>query len=196
MDVLDILDSLIILVILACSISPSCTIVGADNLVEVVHNLEREFGCEEGDSGPIIEQVPCFVGQGFKFGNESINSPWGEGEMTESFLCMLRGASVLEACFEGSNDGVPVKFIIGIKPHVVLVKGPHSPVLNPVLDIFSLNKPQKCHVLDSSFFLSSYLPFHHSPISPSISYRFPLRHKPLSLSSYLHVHYSLLGPIS
>ena len=79
-----------------CSIGPSCKIMGADNLVEVIHHLVGEFGSEEGNSGPIIEQVPSFVGQGFKFGNESIDFPWGEGEMTEFFLCALRGTSVLE----------------------------------------------------------------------------------------------------
>ena len=97
MDVLDILDSLIILVELACSIGPSHKITGVDNLVEVIHHLEGEFGCEEGNSGPIIEQIPCFVGQGFKFGNESIDFPWGEGEMTKFLFCALCGASVRKA---------------------------------------------------------------------------------------------------
>ena len=62
MDVLDVLDSLIILVILMRSIGPSCEIMGADDLVEVIHHLVGEFGSEEGNSGPIIERVPCFVG--------------------------------------------------------------------------------------------------------------------------------------
>ena len=145
MDVFDILDSLVILVILACSINPSHKIVGADNLVEVIHHLEGEFGRKEGNSGPIIERVPCFVGQGFKFGNESINFPWCESKMTEFFLCALRGASVLEGCFKVSSDSVPVKLIIGVQPHVVLVKGPYSPPLNPVFDVFSLNEPQTKH---------------------------------------------------
>ena len=77
MDVFDVLDSLVILVILTHSISPSHEIAGADNLVEVIHHLVGEFGSKEGDSGPIIERVPCFVGQGFKFGNESIYLSWG-----------------------------------------------------------------------------------------------------------------------
>ena len=47
MDILDVLDSLIILVILARSISPSCKIVGVDNLVEVIHHLVGEFGSKE-----------------------------------------------------------------------------------------------------------------------------------------------------
>ena len=58
MDVPDILDSLIILVISACSVSPSFEIDGADNLVEVIHHLVGEFGGEEGDSGSVIETVP------------------------------------------------------------------------------------------------------------------------------------------
>ena len=54
----------------------------------------------------------------------------------------------------------------------------------------------KCHVLDSSFSF---------PISLSslvlltyllCPYQLPLRHKLLPLSPYLHVHYSLLGPVS
>ena len=113
MDVRDILDSLIILVILTCSIGPSCKIAGADNLVEVIHHLVGEFGCEEGNSGSIIERIHHFIGQGFKFGNESIYLPWGERKMTVFFLCALRGASVLEGCVESSSDGVPVKFIVG-----------------------------------------------------------------------------------
>ena len=138
MDVLDILDSLIILVELACSIGPSHKIAGADNLVEVIHHLEGEFGCEEGNSGPIIERIPCFISQGFKFGNESIDFPWGEGKMTEFFFCTLRGASVLEGCFKGSGNSVPVMFICGSKAGIVLVKGPDSPLIDPVFDVFSL----------------------------------------------------------
>ena len=77
--------------ILACCIGPSCKIAGVDNLVEVFHHLVGEFGGEEGDSSPIIEHVPCFISQGFKFGNESIDFPWGESKMMEFFLCALRG---------------------------------------------------------------------------------------------------------
>ena len=95
MDVPNVLDSLVILVILACCISPSRKIAGADDLVEVFHHLVGKFGGKEGDSSPIIECVPSFIGQGFKFGNESINFPRGEGEMTEFFLCVLRGASIV-----------------------------------------------------------------------------------------------------
>ena len=143
MDVPDILDSLIILMISACSISPSCEIDGADNLVEVIHHLVREFGGEEGNSGSVVETIPCFVSQRFKFGNESIDFPWGEGKMTEFFLCALCGASVLEGCFKGSGNSVPVMFICGSDASILLIKGPDSPVLDPVFDIFSLNEPQK-----------------------------------------------------
>ena len=96
MDVPDILDSLIILVILACSISPSCEIVGADDLIQVIHHLVREFRGEEGNSGSIIERVPCFISQGFKFGDEPIDFSWGEGQMTEFFFCLLCGTSILQ----------------------------------------------------------------------------------------------------
>ena len=136
MDVPDILDRLIILVELACSISPSRKIVGADNLVEVIHHLEGEFGCEEGNSGPIIKRITCFVSQGFKFGNKSIDFPWGEGNMMEFFLCALCGASVLEGCFECSGNSVPIMFICGSEASIVLVKGPYCPALDPVFDVF------------------------------------------------------------
>ena len=76
MDVPNILDSLIILVKLACSIGPSCKIAGVDGLIQVIHHLMREFGGEEGNSGSIIERVPCFISQGFKFGDEPINFSW------------------------------------------------------------------------------------------------------------------------
>ena len=61
--------------------------------------------------------------------------------MTELFLSTFRGASVLEGCFESSSDGVPVVFISGSKPRIVLVKGPDGPALNLVFDVFSLNEP-------------------------------------------------------
>ena len=96
MDVPNILDSLIILVILACSIGPSCKIMGANDLIQVIHHLVREFGGEEGNSGSIIERVPCFVGQGFEFSNESIDLSWGVGQMTEFLFCTLHGTSILE----------------------------------------------------------------------------------------------------
>ena len=76
MDVPNVLDSLIILVIPACSIGPSCEINGANNLIQVIHHFVGKFGGEEGDGGTIIESIPCFIGQGFKFGNESIDFPW------------------------------------------------------------------------------------------------------------------------
>ena len=75
MDVLDVLDSLIILVELSCSLSPSCEITGADDLVKVIHHLVGELGREEGDSGSIIEQIPCFVGQGFNLAMNPSISP-------------------------------------------------------------------------------------------------------------------------
>ena len=141
MDVPDVLDSLIILVISACSISPSCEIDGVDNLVEVIHHLVGKFGGKEGDSGLVIETVPCFVSQGFKFGNESIDFPRGEGKMAEFLLSVLRGAGVLEGCFEGSGNSVPVVLVCGNEASVVLIKGPDSPALDPVFDVFSLNEP-------------------------------------------------------
>ena len=61
--------------------------------------------------------------------------------MTELFLGMFRSTIVLEGCFESSSNGVPVVFIGGSKPRVVLVKGLDGPVLNPVFDVFSLNEP-------------------------------------------------------
>ena len=96
MDVFDILDSLMILVELSCSIGPSHKIAGADNLVEVIHHLEGKFGREEGDSRPIIERVPCFISQRFKFGNESINFPWGKVEIYRVFP--LRAVTGLGYC--------------------------------------------------------------------------------------------------
>ena len=45
----NVLDSLVILVILACCIGPSRKIAGADDLIEVFHHLVGEFGGEEGD---------------------------------------------------------------------------------------------------------------------------------------------------
>ena len=85
MDIPNILDSLIILVILSCSISPSCEIDGADDLIQVIHHLVGEFGGKEGDCGPIMERVPCFIGQGFKFGNESISITPGVKLRWQSF---------------------------------------------------------------------------------------------------------------
>ena len=61
----------------------------------------------------------------------------------EFLLCALCSASVLESCFEGSGNSVPIMFIHGNEPCVVLVKGPYGPALNPVFDVFSLNEPQK-----------------------------------------------------
>ena len=141
MHVRDVLDSLIILVILACSISPSCKIDGVNNLIQVIHHLVGKFGGEEGDGGAIIEPIPCFVGQGFKFGNESIDFPWGEGKMVEFLLCALRGASILEGCFKGSGNSVSIVFICGHEASIILIKGPYGPTLDPIFDVFSLNEP-------------------------------------------------------
>ena len=79
MDVPNVLNSLIILVILMRCIGPSRKIAGANDLIEVFHHLVGEFGGEEGDGSLIIECVPCFIVQGFKFGNESIDFSWGDG---------------------------------------------------------------------------------------------------------------------
>ena len=129
MDVPNVLNSLIILMILTRCIGPSREIAGANDLIEVFHHPVGEFGGEEGDGSPIIECIPCFISQGFKFSNESIDFPWCESEMTEFLLCALRGTSVLECCFEGSGDSSPVVFIVGVQPCVVLVKGPYGPPL-------------------------------------------------------------------
>ena len=96
MDVPNVLDSLIILVISACSISPSCEIDGANDLIQVIHHFVGKFRGKEGDSGPVVKPVPCFISQGFKFGNESIDFSWVEGKMAEFFFCTLCGASILE----------------------------------------------------------------------------------------------------
>ena len=94
MDVPNVLNSLIILVILTRRISPSLKIAGVNNLIEVFHHLIGEFGGEEGDSSPIIERVPCFISQGFKFSNESIDFPRCESEMTEfSSACSVAPVS-------------------------------------------------------------------------------------------------------
>ena len=111
MVVLNVLDGLIILVILARSISPSHEITGADNLVEVIHHLIGEFGGEEGDGGSSIKLVSCFISEGFKFGDESIYFSWGKAEMTEFFLCALCGTSVLECLFECSGNSIPIVFM-------------------------------------------------------------------------------------
>ena len=111
MDVFDVLDSLIISMELACSFGPSCEIAGVNYLVEVIHHLIGELQGELGDGRPVVEQVSCFIGQGFKLGNESIDFSWSEAKMTEFFLSALRGASVLEGCFECSSDSVPIMFI-------------------------------------------------------------------------------------
>ena len=57
MDVPNVLDSLTILMILSCSISPSCKISRANDLIKVIHHLVGELGSEEGDSRPSVEQV-------------------------------------------------------------------------------------------------------------------------------------------
>ena len=97
MDVPDVLDSLIILVILACCIGPSRKIAGANDLIEVLHHLVGEFGGKEGDSSPIIERVPCFISQGFKFGNESIDFPWCESVTPQRGVQVRRVQSRFEA---------------------------------------------------------------------------------------------------
>ena len=143
MDVLDILDSLIILVILVHTISPSCKVARADNPVEVIHHLVGEFGGKQSDGGSGIKPISSFIGKGFKFGDESIYFPWGEGEMMEFFLCTLHCTSVLECLFESSGNSIPIVFVCRRKPSVILVKGPYSPVFDPIFDVFSLNEPQK-----------------------------------------------------
>ena len=61
----------------------------------------------------------------------------------EFFLCVLCGASALESSLESSGNSVPIMFVCGGEPSIILVKGPYGPVLNPVFDVFSLDKPQK-----------------------------------------------------
>ena len=145
MDVFDILDSLIILVILVCSFSPSCEIDTVDNLVEVDHHFVWKLRGKEVDSGSSIELVLSLIGKGLKFSNEAVHFSWGEAKMAEFFLSALCGANVLEGLFKCSGYIGPEEFICGGSFVIDFINGPCSPVLDPVFDIFSLDEPQKKH---------------------------------------------------
>ena len=143
MDVLDILDSLVILMILACSFGPSCEVTGADKLVEMVHHLVWELRCEESNSRPSIKLISSLVGKGFKFCNKCVHFSWDEAKMMEFFFSMLCGASVLESLFESSGYSSAEVFICGWVPSIGLINSQVGPALDPDFDVFSLNEPQR-----------------------------------------------------
>ena len=145
MDILDILDRLIILVILACSFGPSHEVAGVDNLVEMIHHPVWELQCEEGDSGLSTKLIYGLIGKGFEFSNKCVHFSWGEAKMMEFFFSALRGASVLEGLFESSSFSGPEVFIHGRVPSIELIDSPVGPALDPVFDVFSLNELQKKH---------------------------------------------------
>ena len=80
-----------------------------------------------GDSGPGIELVVFFIGEGLKPSNEGVHFSWCEMEMTEFLFCTFCSASVLECLFESPRYGGPEDFICGVAPSFDFINHPDSP---------------------------------------------------------------------
>jgi hypothetical protein len=130
-------------VVLVNGIGPVYEGLGSIDLVDVIHHVEGEFRCKEGESGRVVQGILCLVGQGFELHKEDVHLILSHEKMIEAHLCVLPSTCVLEGVLEAMKDFVPIVFISSGMPCGELVYGPVGPALDPVFYVGSLDESQE-----------------------------------------------------
>jgi hypothetical protein len=135
-----VLHCCVILVVLANGIGPINESLGSVDFVDVIHHVEGEFGCKEGEGWGHIQWILRFMGHGFELRKEDVHLIRSHEKVGEAHLRAFPSTGIPEGVFKSMDNSSPIVFVIGGSARGVLINGPVGPPLYPILDIRSLDE--------------------------------------------------------